>query len=42
MRLAGKRAVETGDASGIGRATALRPAGEGAEIPFAALDAIAG
>jgi len=38
MRLAGKRAIVTGAASGIGRATALRFAEEGAAVMLADLD----
>ena len=38
MRFAGKRAVVTGGASGIGRATALRLAEEGAHVLIADLD----
>lgn len=42
MRLQGKRAVVTGGASGIGRATALRLVDEGAEVWIGDLDAAAG
>ncbi|MES2755339.1 MAG: SDR family NAD(P)-dependent oxidoreductase [Pseudomonadota bacterium] len=38
MRFAGKRAVVTGGASGIGRATALRLAREGAEVLIGDID----
>src|SRR3569623_1706518 len=38
MRFQGKRAVVTGGASGIGRATALRIAEEGAEVLIVDLD----
>ena len=42
MRFAGKRAVVTGGASGIGRATALRLVGEGAEVWIGDIDVAAG
>lgn len=42
MRFAGKRAVVTGGASGIGRATALRLAEEGASVIVADIDGDAG
>jgi NAD(P)-dependent dehydrogenase (short-subunit alcohol dehydrogenase family) len=42
MRLQGKRAVVTGGASGIGRATALRLVDEGAEVWIGDLDTAAG
>jgi NAD(P)-dependent dehydrogenase (short-subunit alcohol dehydrogenase family) len=42
MRFSGKRAVVTGGASGIGRATALRLAEEGAEIWVGDIDAAGG
>jgi len=42
MRFAGKRAVVTGGASGIGRATALRLAGEGAEVWIGDIDEAGG
>ena len=42
MRLQGKRAVVTGGASGIGRATALRLVAEGAEVWIGDIDADAG
>ncbi|PND82690.1 2,5-dichloro-2,5-cyclohexadiene-1,4-diol dehydrogenase, partial [Escherichia coli] len=38
MRFSGKRAVVTGGASGIGRATALRLAEEGAEVWIGDID----
>lgn len=41
-RLAGKRAVVTGGASGIGRATALRLVNEGAEVWIGDVDTAAG
>ena len=42
MRFSGKRAVVTGGASGIGRATALRLAGEGAEVWVGDIDEAGG
>ena len=39
MRLTGKRAVVTGGASGIGRATALRFVDEGAQVLVGDIDA---
>ena len=42
MRFAGKRAVVTGAASGIGRATALRLAEEGASVLIGDIDAAGG
>lgn len=42
MRFAGKRAVVTGGASGIGRATALRLAEEGAEVWIGDIDSDGG
>lgn len=42
MRLQGKRAVVTGGASGIGRATAARFAAEGARVTIADIDRAAG
>jgi NAD(P)-dependent dehydrogenase (short-subunit alcohol dehydrogenase family) len=42
MRFAGKRAVVTGGASGIGRATALRLAEEGAEVWIGDIDEAGG
>ena len=42
MRFAGKRAVVTGGASGIGRATALRLAEEGAEVWIGDIDSAGG
>ena len=42
MRFSGKRAVVTGGASGIGRATALRLADEGAEVWIGDIDASGG
>ena len=42
MRFAGKRAVVTGGASGIGRATALRLASEGAEVWIGDIDEAGG
>jgi NAD(P)-dependent dehydrogenase (short-subunit alcohol dehydrogenase family) len=42
MRLTGKRAVVTGGASGIGRATALRFVAEGAEVLVGDIDEAAG
>ena len=42
MRFSGKRAVVTGGASGIGRATALRLAEEGAEVFVGDVDVAAG
>jgi NAD(P)-dependent dehydrogenase (short-subunit alcohol dehydrogenase family) len=42
MRFSGKRAVVTGAASGIGRATALRLADEGAEVLAADIDEAGG
>ncbi|WP_404371982.1 SDR family NAD(P)-dependent oxidoreductase [Sphingomonas sp. MMS24-J45] len=42
MRFAGNRAVVTGGASGIGRATALRLAREGAEVWIGDIDVAAG
>lgn len=42
MRFAGKRAVVTGGASGIGRASALRLAGEGAEVWIGDIDEAGG
>lgn len=42
MRFAGKRAVVTGGASGIGRATALRLAQEGAEVWIGDIDEAGG
>ncbi len=42
MRFAGKRAVVTGGASGIGRATALRLADEGAQVLIGDIDREAG
>ena len=42
MRLQGKRAVVTGGASGIGRATALRLVEEGAEVWIGDIDSAAG
>lgn len=42
MRFEGKRAVVTGGASGIGRATALRLAGEGADVLVGDIDVAGG
>src|SRR3546814_19284455 len=42
MRFAGKRAVVTGGASGIGRATALRLVEEGAEVLVGDVDEAGG
>src|ERR1700712_4965059 len=42
MRFQGKRAVVTGGASGIGRATALRLVEEGAEVLIGDLDVAGG
>ena len=42
MRFSGKRAVVTGGASGIGRATALRLADEGAEVWIGDIDSAGG
>ena len=42
MRLQGRRAVVTGGASGIGRATALRLVDEGAEVWIGDIDRDAG
>src|SRR3546814_9342284 len=42
MRFAGKRAVVTGGASGIGRATALRLVAEGAEVLVGDVDEAGG
>lgn len=42
MRLAGKRAVVTGAASGIGRATAMRFAQDGARVVLADIDGAVG
>ena len=42
MRFSGKRAVVTGGASGIGRATAIRLADEGAEVWIGDIDEVAG
>ena len=42
MRFAGKRAVVTGGASGIGQATALRLVREGAEVLIGDIDEAGG